>query len=69
MSLIVPIHYDIISVMTSMWHELRVVLHNRENTLLTEAVKVFAREERDFSETVTANWARLAEALEPMPYE
>lgn len=53
----------------SMWHELRVVLHNRENTLVTEAVKVFAREERDFSEGVTANWARLAEALEPMPYE
>lgn len=52
-----------------MWHELRVVLHNRENTLLTEAAKTFAREERDFSENITANWGRLAEALEPMPYE
>ncbi|KIP08833.1 hypothetical protein PHLGIDRAFT_116958 [Phlebiopsis gigantea 11061_1 CR5-6] len=52
-----------------LWHELRVVLHNRENTLITEAVKTFAREERDFSEGVTANWARLADALEPMPYE
>lgn len=45
------------------------MLHNRENTLLTEAAKVFAREERDFSEGVTANWGRLVEALEPMPYE
>ena len=52
-----------------MWHELRVVLHNRENTLLTEAAKAFAREERDFSEGVTATWGRLVEALEPMPYE
>ena len=53
----------------SMWHELRVVLHNRENTLLTEAAKTFAREERDFAEGVTVNWGRLVEALEPMPYE
>ena len=28
-----------------MWHELRVVLHNRENTLITQAVREFAREE------------------------
>jgi sorting nexin-8 len=53
----------------SMWHELRVVLHNRENTLLSQAVKAFAREERDFAEGVAANWARLTEAVQDMPYE
>lgn len=45
------------------------VLHNRENTLVTQAAKAFAREERDFSEGVTANWSRLTEALENMPFE
>ncbi|KAJ3555989.1 hypothetical protein NM688_g2277 [Phlebia brevispora] len=52
-----------------MWHELRVVLHNRENALITEAVKVFAREECDFAETVQANWSSLSEGLTNMPYE
>ncbi|KAF8892286.1 hypothetical protein BD779DRAFT_1610403 [Infundibulicybe gibba] len=41
-----------------MWHELRVVLHNRENTLLTQAVHNFTRGEQDFTESV-----------ESMPYE
>lgn len=53
----------------SMWHELRVILHNRENTLVTEAVQSFAREERDFAEGVMSNWGSLAENLENMPYE
>ncbi|CAL1715044.1 unnamed protein product [Somion occarium] len=53
----------------SMWHELRVVLHNRENTLLTQAVKTFAREESSFSESVAANWTSLVDAVESMPFE
>ena len=53
----------------SMWHELKVVLHNRENTLLTRAVQSFAREEHDFSEVAVANWSSLLEAVEGMPLE
>ncbi|EJD07688.1 uncharacterized protein FOMMEDRAFT_143983 [Fomitiporia mediterranea MF3/22] len=53
----------------SMWHELRVVLHNRENTLITQAVRDFAREESAFSEVVNNNWNSLVDAVENMPYE
>jgi sorting nexin-8 len=53
----------------SMWHELRVVLHNRENTLLTQLVQSFAHEERDYAHSVAANWASLAQAVESMPFE
>ena len=53
----------------SMWHELRVVLHNRENALITQAAQAFAREEHEFCEGITANWGSMAEALENMPYE
>ena len=52
-----------------MWHELRVVLHNRENTLVTQLVRDFAKEEAAFSEVTSANWTSLAEAVESMPYE
>ena len=52
-----------------MWHELRVVLHNRENALLTQVVQSFAREEQDYADAVTANWASLAQAVEGMPFE
>lgn len=52
-----------------MWHELRVVLHNRENTLLTQAVQAFARDERIFSESVVQNWVSLGEAVGNMPFE
>ncbi|KAI0251426.1 hypothetical protein BJV78DRAFT_1361570 [Lactifluus subvellereus] len=52
-----------------MWHELRVVLHNRENTLLTQVIQSFAREERDYAQSVAANWASLAQAVESMPFE
>ncbi|KAI0295396.1 hypothetical protein B0F90DRAFT_1751359 [Multifurca ochricompacta] len=52
-----------------MWHELRVVLHNRENTLLTQLVQSFAREERDYADAVAANWAALVQAVESMPFE
>lgn len=54
---------------TCMWHELRVVLHNRENTLLTQTVKSFAREEQEFAENVANVWLSLGEATENMPYE
>ncbi|KAG6854267.1 hypothetical protein C0991_008960 [Blastosporella zonata] len=53
----------------SMWHELRVVLHNRENTLVTQLVHKFSREEREFAENVLNNWVSLGEAVEEMPYE
>ncbi|THH05409.1 hypothetical protein EW145_g4817 [Phellinidium pouzarii] len=53
----------------SMWHELRVVLHNRENALVTQAVRNFAQEESSFAETVANNWNSLSDAVENMPYE
>lgn len=52
-----------------MWHELRVVLHNRENTLLTQAAQTFAREEAAYADGVAHNWNLLVESLEGMPYE
>lgn len=56
-------------ILPSMWHELRVVLHNRENALLTQAVKKFAREEHEYAENVANNWESLSEAVEGMPFE
>lgn len=53
----------------SMWHELRVVLHNRENTMLTMTVQTFAREEVEFSENVLNNWVALQDGIEGMPFE
>ncbi|KAI0953925.1 hypothetical protein AcV7_007318 [Taiwanofungus camphoratus] len=52
-----------------MWHELRVVVHNRENALLTQAIKTLAREELDFSEGLVSNWTSLVDAVGSMPYE
>ena len=52
-----------------MWHEIRVVLHNRENTLLTLMVQAFAREEQEYAESVANNWLSLVDAVESMPYE
>ncbi|KIY49960.1 hypothetical protein FISHEDRAFT_57853 [Fistulina hepatica ATCC 64428] len=52
-----------------MWSELRVVLHNRENTLMTLLLQRFAKEERAFSEGVLVNWTQLSEAIEAMPVE
>ncbi|CAE6475350.1 unnamed protein product [Rhizoctonia solani] len=52
-----------------MWHELRVVLHNRENTLLSLAVQQFVREESGFSERSHTTWAALSDEVENMPYE
>ncbi|KIJ65593.1 hypothetical protein HYDPIDRAFT_87912 [Hydnomerulius pinastri MD-312] len=53
----------------SMWHELRVVLHNRENALLSKLVQTFAHEEQAFADTVLANWVSLGNAVEGMPFE
>jgi len=53
----------------SMWHELRVVLHNRENTLLTQLGQNFALGEQRYAENANATWASLTEALENMPFE
>ena len=52
-----------------MWHELRVVLHNRENTLLTQAVQAFARDETAYAESMTSRLHELCDSLENMPYE
>ncbi|THU87977.1 hypothetical protein K435DRAFT_730276 [Dendrothele bispora CBS 962.96] len=52
-----------------LWHELRVVLHNRENTLITATVQSFAREEQEYAETVMSNWVSLAEGVEEMPFQ
>jgi sorting nexin-8 len=58
-----------LSYFNSMWHELRVILHNRENALLTQAVQGFAREEHEYAENVANNWMSLSEGVENMPYE
>ncbi|KAI6113058.1 hypothetical protein F5141DRAFT_1111325 [Pisolithus sp. B1] len=52
-----------------MWHELRVVLHNRENVLLSKLTQTFAREEQAFADRVLANWVSLGNAVEGMPLE
>ncbi|KAJ7043606.1 hypothetical protein C8F04DRAFT_1072694 [Mycena alexandri] len=52
-----------------LWHELRVVLHNRENALVSQTVQTFTREEQDFAENVANTWASLAEAVSDLPYE
>ncbi|OJA14986.1 hypothetical protein AZE42_04321 [Rhizopogon vesiculosus] len=53
----------------SMWHELRVVLHNRENVLLSKLVQDLARDEHAFADGVLANWISLGNAVEEMPFE
>lgn len=53
----------------SMWHELRVVLHNRENALVTKAVREFSREEAAYAERVAQNWVALSENVGGMPFE
>ena len=45
------------------------MLHNRENTLLTQVVRDFARDENAFAEVSLGNWSNLAEAVDSMPYE
>lgn len=52
-----------------MWHELRVILHNRENALVTQTVQTFAQQERDFANVVVSNWDGLVLEVENMPYE
>lgn len=59
----------VLLILRSMWHELRVVLHNRENTLLTVLVQAFSKEEQEFSQTVFNNWVSLCEGVEGMPSE
>jgi sorting nexin-8 len=53
----------------TLWHELRVVLHNRENTLLVLAVQELGRDEREFAEVGLATWNAFAEEVEGMPLE
>ncbi|KAJ7890524.1 hypothetical protein B0H14DRAFT_3081669 [Mycena olivaceomarginata] len=52
-----------------LWHELRVVLHNRENTLVTQLVQTFAQEEQGFADNMGNTWASLSEAVSDMPLE
>ncbi|KAJ7224308.1 hypothetical protein GGX14DRAFT_425113 [Mycena pura] len=52
-----------------LWHELRVVLHNRENTMVSQVIQNFAREEQAFAENVASTWTSLSESVDAMPYE
>lgn len=52
-----------------MWHELRVVLHNRENALLSKLVQTLVREEQTFVDSILANWVSLGNAVDEMPFE
>ncbi|KAF8141550.1 hypothetical protein EV363DRAFT_1308412 [Boletus edulis] len=52
-----------------MWHELRVVLHNRENALLSKLVQTLAHEEQAFVDNILANWVSLGNAVDEMPFE
>lgn len=52
-----------------MWHELRVVLHNRENGLLSKLVQTFARDEQMFARAVLAIWVSLGSEVEGLPFE
>jgi len=51
------------------WHELRIVLYSRENTLVAQALQEFARDEREFSKLVASNWMTLSDDLETIPLE
>lgn len=53
----------------TMWHELRVVLHNRENTLLVQTLQNLGRDEREFAEVALATWNAFGEEVESMPLE
>ncbi|KAG8971238.1 Sorting nexin mvp1, partial [Tulasnella sp. 427] len=53
----------------SMWHELRVVLHNRENALVTQAIQTVVAQERDYERMVINNWEAAVQDVETMPYE
>jgi sorting nexin-8 len=57
----------ILNIFYSMWHEIRVVLHNRENTLLSQAIQTFAAEEQTFASAIQANWASLEVDIDDMP--
>jgi sorting nexin-8 len=53
----------------SMWSEMRVVLHNRENALLSQAMQAFAKEESAFTEEVLRVWESMTESVVAMPME
>lgn len=52
-----------------MWHEMRVVLHNRENALLSQAIQAFAKEESAFAEEVLRVWESMTDSVTDMPME
>lgn len=52
-----------------MWHELRVVLHNRENALLSQLVQTLAHEEQAFVDSILSSWMSLGSAVDEMPFE
>lgn len=45
------------------------LLHNRENAMLSLLIQTFAREEQAFTEQVLQTWASLGDAVEVMPFE
>jgi len=52
-----------------MWHEMRVVLHNRENALLSQAIQTFAKEESAFTEESLRIWESMTDSVIGMPME
>ncbi|KIM25405.1 hypothetical protein M408DRAFT_210488 [Serendipita vermifera MAFF 305830] len=52
-----------------LWHEFRVVFHNREHTLLSMAVQTWATQERDSCESTLGVWNALVDSVQTMPYE
>jgi sorting nexin-8 len=52
-----------------MWNEMRVVLHNRENALLSQAIQAFAKEESAFTEEVLRVWESMTDTVAVMPME
>ncbi|KAG8818633.1 Sorting nexin mvp1, partial [Serendipita sp. 399] len=52
-----------------LWHEFRVVFHNRENTLLSLALQTWTAQERDYCEATLGIWNAIVEGVQTMPYE
>ncbi|KAG8777436.1 Sorting nexin mvp1 [Serendipita sp. 405] len=52
-----------------LWHEFRVIFHNRENTLLSLALQTWTAQERDHCEATLRIWNAMVEGVQTMPYE
>ncbi|PVF93930.1 hypothetical protein CPB86DRAFT_789597 [Serendipita vermifera] len=52
-----------------LWHEFRVVFHNRELALVTQAIQDWTAQERDYTERSLGVWNTLVDTVQTMPYE